>query len=396
MNLHYQNSKLHFGVSETDLTSLVKNYEGPVYVYDLKGIEKRYKSWQQALGEGVSVHYAVKANSNQQVLKKLKSLGAHADVVSGGEIKAALAAGFEPQDIIFSGVGKTVEELTYALDLGIYQINVESPSELRRIAQIAEQKKIKAPIAVRYNPDVNPVTHPYITTGFRENKFGIEQGLLPEIVTLLQNHSTNLELKGFTLHIGSQILDIEVYQEAIQKTKVIFHEFKAMGFELQRFDIGGGLGIHYERADLEAEEVLVRKLGAMVQAELGDLGIEIQTEPGRWIVAHSGVLISQVQYVKSTSYKNFIILDSGMHHLIRPALYGAYHGLWPLCQREGALQVYDIVGPICESSDYFAKNRELTPVQEDDFVVIADAGAYGFSMASLYNAHHLPQEICIE
>lgn len=397
LNLHYKNSQLHFGLSSFNLQTLIEDYDSPFYVYDLKGIADRFIKWNSAFSKGVSVHYAVKANSNLEILKMLKTMGSHVDVVSGGEIKKALEAGFFGRDIIFSGVGKTKAEIELALDSKIYQINVESPAELRRIAEIAKSKSIKAPVSLRFNPDVNPETHPYITTGFRENKFGLDESLLPEVIDLLKNFSSHLDLKGLTLHIGSQILDIQVYREAIQKTRTVFERLQKLGFELTRFDVGGGVGIHYQEQKLAQEEEFVKKFGQMVEQELQGLNVEIQTEPGRWIVAHSGVLITQVQYIKKTPFKNFAIVDSGMHHLMRPALYGAYHSVWPLASHvQNSLKPYDIVGPICESSDFFAKDRTLPELKENDFLVIADAGAYGFSMSSLYNAHGLPREVCLK
>ncbi len=396
LNLHYKNSQLHFGLSSFNLQTLIQDYDSPFYVYDLKGIADRFTKWNLAFTKGASVHYAVKANSNLEILKMLKSMGSHVDVVSGGEIKKALEAGFLGRDIIFSGVGKTKSEIELALDSKIYQINVESPAELRRIAEIAISKGLKAPVSLRFNPDVNPETHPYITTGFRENKFGLDESLLPEVIDLLKTYAQSLDLKGLTLHIGSQILDIHVYREAIQKTRTVFEYLKTLGFEMTRFDVGGGVGIHYQEQKLAQEEEFVKAFGQMVEQELQGLNVEIQTEPGRWIVAHSGVLITQVQYIKKTPFKNFAIVDSGMHHLMRPALYGAYHSVWPLASSgQNSLKPYDIVGPICESSDFFAKDRTLPELKENDFLVIADSGAYGFSMASLYNAHGLPKEICL-
>lgn len=396
MLLRYMNQKLHFGLEPQALESFLTDYQGPLYVYDLKGLQKRVEQYRSFLGSKSQIYYATKANSHLDILKSLKKQGVRLDVVSGGEIDQGIKAGFEAREIIFSGVGKTRQEITQALFLRVHQINVESVEELKRIAEIAKSLRVRAQIAFRMNPEVSPQTHPYITTGFRENKFGLDAQALPELLRILKENTEHLELKGLTMHIGSQITDIEVFQEAIQKTKEMFRHVQSQGFTPSRFDVGGGVGIVYEREDLAGEEKLLRNYGQMVQNELKDLDVEIQCEPGRWLVAHNGVLLCQIQYVKETPYKKFLIVDSGMNHLLRPALYEAHHNIWTLNEPSStAVEVYDVVGPICESSDFLALERALPRCKGGDFLAIADSGAYGMSMASEYNLRALPREICL-
>lgn len=391
--MEYINNELCLGPLKKALTPLCANYMRPIYVYDLDFIAQRFKAMSQAL-PNVRLFYALKANPHVQVLKKLKSLGAGADVVSLGEIKRALESGFSAQDIVYSGVGKTRHEITEALKLDINQINVESLPELVRIGEIAKSLGKKASVALRLNPDISIQTHPYIATGLKDNKFGIELSLLPELIDCLKTYSQSVVLVGVSLHLGSQMLEFSGYQEALLRLKSAYLGLQKEFPSLQRFDFGGGLGIFYDRVDLETEERLLREYAKVTLETLTDLKCELQSEPGRWLVGHCGVLISQVQYVKQTPFKTFVVIDSGMNHLLRPALYEAKHGILPLRKSTDSLKV-DVVGPICESSDFFAKDLTLGKVQEGDFVAIQDAGAYGFSMASIYNLHELPLEICI-
>ena len=389
--LEYRNQELHFGLKQIPIHSFLKNYQHPFYLYDLDGIKKRFEILQKSFQKKVSIHYAMKANFNVHILSALAEAGACVDVVSVGEMKAALMAGFRSEQIIFSGVGKTQHEISFAVQNQIRQINVESPSELRRIIEVCENLKQSVEVCFRMNPDVNPETHPYITTGFRENKFGMDESFLPELVEILKTTSY-VKLVGLTIHIGSQIMDLKVLHEAIVKTKPLFLGLKQQGFPLTRFDVGGGLGIDYQNQDLAMEHKMMQDYARLIENELSDLGCEIQCEPGRWLVGHFGILVAQVQYIKKTQYKNFVIMDTGMNHLMRPSLYKAYHKLWPVKQRSGKEISYDVVGPICESSDFIGLDRKLTPIEEGDFLVISDAGAYGFAMASQYNLQELPEE----
>lgn len=393
MLLNYRQQKLHFG--DFDLSSMTRDYQGPVYIYDLEGIKKRMVFYQQALGKKARIHYAMKANPNLEILRALRGLGAGLDVVSGGEIERGLQAGFAGSDMIFSGVGKTTEEIRMALQQKVHQINVESIQELERIGILAEKAKVKAPIVFRMNPNVNPETHPYITTGFRENKFGLDEQDLPTLLKEIKQNSY-LDLKGLSMHIGSQITALESFQEAVQKTKEMLRKVEGEGFQLSRFDVGGGVGIDYENRDLNQEESFLKNYGTMVQKELADLNVEIQCEPGRWIVGHHGILFCQIQYVKKTPYKNFIIVDTGMNHLLRPALYEAEHAIYKQDGSGTEKEKYDIVGPICESADFLSLGTELQICKSGDFVVVADCGAYGMSMASSYNLRKMPHEYFLE
>lgn len=391
--MEYINNELRFGPLKKDLVSLCANYMRPIYVYDLDFIAQRYQTLSKAL-YGVRLFYAMKANPNFEVLQKFKSLGAGADVVSLGEIKRALESGFTPGDIVYSGVGKTRHEISEALRLGIYQINVESLPELERIGTLAKAIGTKASVALRLNPDIDIKTHPYIATGLKDNKFGMELSLIPALTRCLKAYPESLVLVGVSLHLGSQMLEFSGYQEALNRLKAVYIGLQKEFSTLKRFDFGGGLGIFYDRLDLELEQSLLNDYSKITLETLGDLQCELQSEPGRWLVGHAGVLISEVQYVKETSAKKFVILDAGMNHLIRPTLYEADHLILPLIKKEGSMKT-DIVGPICESSDFFAKDRTLTAVGQGDFVAIMDTGAYGYSMSSVYNLQELPLEICI-
>ena len=381
-----------------DVADAVREHGGtPAYVYDIDAAQARLSRMRASLGDlRASIHYAVKANPCPAVIRAMLEGGAGADVVSGGEVQQALDAGVPASAVIFSGVGKTVAEIRFALDAGVKQINVESPSELRRVAEIAKAMGKTADVAFRMNPDVNPVTHPYITTGFRENKFGMDESFLPDLLDIVRSSGPALRLRGLTLHIGSQLLEIDVLREAIQKTKSVFLSLIAGGHALDRFDVGGGVGIDYSTGQEEPELALMDAYGAMVVAELRDLGCEILFEPGRCLVGRAGLLVGEVQYVKRAPAKTFAIVDTGMHHLLRPALYQARHRVLPLEAREGInVEPYDVVGPICESSDFLARDVQLPTVREGDWLALADAGAYGRSMASQYNAHRFPAEIAI-
>lgn len=390
--LSYKNQCLHWNPGEIDLSRWAG--EDPVYLYNLKQIQSRFelmkKSWPEA-----EIFYAMKANSHPEVLRTLKKSGSGADVVSGGEIRRALENGFSPRQIVFSGVGKSSNEISYSIDLNLYQINVESVPELLRISQISRQKNKKISISLRINPNMSIDTHPYIATGLNENKFGIEISEWPEIKKILKTNHL-VELCGLSLHLGSQMLEFSGWQEALRKTKDFYLEMKKDFSTVERFDVGGGLGIFYDKQDFAAEEKLLQQYVEISRKELASLKARIQTEPGRWLVAHAGVILARVEYVKKTSHKNFLIVNTGMHHLLRPSLYEAFHQILPLKQIKGRdEQLYDVVGPICESADFLGKARRLPEVREGEHVVLLDTGAYGFSMSSDYNLQTPAQEICL-
>lgn len=388
----YKNGALCLNLNQKNLIDFCDGYEGPFYLYDLKFLEQRIQLMQKNLPQ-VDIFYAMKANAHPEILQLMANRGLGADVVSLGEIEAALKAGFSPQKIIYSGVAKTVRELEKSINLGIRQINVESLPELERLIQICQSLKKPMDIALRLNPDIDIQTHPYIATGLRDNKFGIELSMLEQALQLLRQQKF-VNLSGISLHLGSQMHQLEPFKEALLKLKPIFLNLQKE-FGSQVFDIGGGLGIFYEQTDLEKEELLLNQYSEIVRSVFSDIQVQLQTEPGRFLVAHCGYLISQVQYIKQTSYKTFLILDTGMNHLMRPALYEAYHQILPL-KLSSQQKTYDIVGPICESADFLGKERILSEVQQGDFVAIMDAGAYGRSMANEYNLQPMPEEVIID
>ncbi len=395
--LRYENEQLVFGLSDTHIKSFTQSYQGPTYIYDLPSVTHRLKQMQSEL-KNVHIFYAMKANSHPEILSLMASQGIGADVVSLGEIRRAMQSGFAAENIIYSGVGKTRHEIKTALELGISQINVESLPELVRIVEIAKSLQKKAAIALRLNPDVDIKTHPYIATGLKDNKFGMELSLLPNLKKIISENKEHIQFRGISLHLGSQMLEFAGFAEALEKLKNVFLELKAEFPEINAFDIGGGLGVFYEKQDLQSESVLLKQYSEIVfnvLKPLCDQGVNLQTEPGRWLVAHSGVLLTQVQYIKETNHKTFVIVDSGMNHLMRPSLYDAHHGIWSVIETDEKVQA-DLVGPICESGDFFAKDRHMPKLQADDFIVIADTGAYGYSMANHYNLHDLPREIVIK
>ncbi|MCB0362455.1 MAG: diaminopimelate decarboxylase, partial [Bdellovibrionales bacterium] len=334
MTYFYREGELGFesGGRFFSLQDIARRAARPVYVYNLDEVIRRYRLFSAAFDHRAVICYALKANSQPLLLKSLADLGAGADVVSAGEIKQALAAGFSPHKIVFSGVAKEKYEIQLALKSRIRQINVESPAELRRIGQLAREMGCQAPVAFRLNPDVNPETHPYIRTGFRENKFGMDASFLFELEAILKEFSKELKLVGLTLHIGSQIRDIGPLTEAVRKSLPWYDRLGRGSFHLQCFDIGGGLGIDYHNAEESPELRISQDYAFEMRKLLDPLNCEILCEPGRIIVARSGVLLSEVQYIKETPYKRFAMINTGMHHLLRPSLYEAYHRILPLVE----------------------------------------------------------------
>lgn len=399
MGLIYRNGILHFGEdSLTPLEALCTGRHEAFYLYDLDGMRTRARKLKASY-PGLEVHYAMKANSAGRILRTFKAEGTGVDVVSGGEIRCALSHGFEASDVIFSGVGKTRHELELALGLGIKQLNVESPQELARIIGLAKALGKKPRVAFRMNPDVDAKTHPYITTGFRENKFGMGEHFVPELLALLKGAPGVVEPVGLTMHIGSQLTDIQPIEDAIGKTLQVWEQFRAAGFPLQSLDVGGGLGIPYkeEHTIPSRDLALIDGWGAMLKKALKGFSGRVLCEPGRILVGSSGTLLGEVQYVKETPDRSFLILNTGMHHLMRPALYQAHHRVMAVKEgRDRPRKTYDVVGPICESSDVIGKARVLPETHQGEWVAIADAGAYGFSMASTYNEHGLPEQLFLE
>lgn len=405
--LIYENQFLKFENQRDSLANLIRShnkntfgtdgfYNGPMYFYDGSYMAHRAKILQSALPSHTEIYYAVKANDHPKILQLFVQLGLGMDVVSAGELKWSLQQGCSASKIIFSGVGKTEAEILYALKVGIRQLNVESISELKRIDRISKKTGLKAPIGLRVNPDVDPKTHPYIATGLKNNKFGIEGEALAEADRILQENPL-LSFQGFSLHIGSQLVDLSACSEAFDKLKLLIQQWSAKGYQFESLDAGGGLGIYYDRFDEKRERELAFDWGARIKQSWDGLSRRLMVEPGRWLVAHAGVLVTRVEYIKKTQHHTFAIVDTGMHHLLRPALYQAQHRILPLVKKgTGALRNYQVVGPICESSDVINEKAELEELAEGDLLAIVDTGAYGQVMSSFYNRRDAAKEIFLE
>lgn len=371
---------------------LVEKFGTPLYVYSAKTIRRHFRVFDSAFSEIDHLTcYSVKANSNIGILALLAQEGAGADIVSGGELYRAIKAGIPPKKIVFSGVGKTPEEIEFALKEGILLFNVESGQELETLGEIAKRLKIRAPFALRANPDVDPKTHPYISTGLRKNKFGVpEEEVIPLYLKAKEN--PYLEPLGIDAHIGSQLTTVSPFVDALKRLRKLWEELTSLGFELRYIDIGGGLGIPYENE----EPPLPEDYSKAILEVLKGLPVSLILEPGRVIVGNAGILVTKVLYTKSNREKNFIIVDAGMNDLIRPALYQAYHKIIPVVDREEEEIVADVVGPVCESGDFFARDRKIKRVRQGDLLAIMSAGAYGFVMSSNYNSRLRPAEVLVD
>ena len=367
----------------------------PFYVYSTATLVRHFRLFDEALdGTDHLVCYAMKAASNQAILKTLAAEGAGMDVVSGGEYRRARAAGVPGDRIVFSGVGKTADEIRTALEGGIRQFNVESEPEMEVLSAVASQLGKTAPITIRVNPDVDAKTHAKIATGKSENKFGIPISRAREVYALAAS-LPGLEVIGIDVHIGSQLTELEPFETAYKKVAELTETLRADGHNIRRLDLGGGLGIPYARSN-EAPPLPV-DYGALIKRTVGHLGCEIEIEPGRLIVGNAGILVSEVIYVKSGEGRDFLILDGAMNDLIRPAMYEAYHDIIPVIEpAAGSEQApYDIVGPVCESGDTFARQRMMPPLDAGDLVAFRSAGAYGAVMASEYNSRPLIPEVLV-
>lgn len=398
MVLDYVGDRLYFGCEpQVCLAEFVAERTEPCYLYDLRHFTERYRRFQSAFADlPHTIHYAVKANAHPVFLRRVVALHGGADVVSAGELQRALDSGVPPEQIIFSGVGKSHAELRLALTSGIKQINIESVGELRRIVALAKALNRPARIAFRFNPSVDAETHPYIATGFRSHKFGIDTEAVMDCLTLVRQSAQWVQVVGVSLHIGSQIVDVENFAEALRNTRPLVETLREQGFPLATFDVGGGFGIYYDTGDEARELENFARYAEIIRQGVQGLAGEVLFEPGRFLVARCGVLLARVEYVKTTPYKTFVIVNTGMHHLIRPALYQAHHRILPVVRRIAQRRTVDVVGPLCESSDFLAQGIELPEVQEGDWLAIADAGAYARSMASEYNLHPFPDEEFIE
>jgi len=396
----------HFGVrdgaihcEDVPLERIVERTGTPTYVYSRDTIQRHFQQLSDAFG-GVEtlICYSVKANANLAVLQTLRELGAGFDVVSGGELFRALQAGGHPKKIVFAGVGKSAEDIAFALDSRILMFNVESEPELRTIGRIAAARGETADIALRVNPDVDPKTHRYITTGKAETKFGIDLATAGKLADQLPEIG-GVRMVGVHAHIGSQITDVKPYTEAMKKTLAFADACRDRGNPIEWINMGGGFGIYYRGK----EALPARDYGDVILPMLLDSGYRLVIEPGRFIVGNAGVLVTRVLYVKQSGAKRFIICDAAMNDLIRPSLYSAHHEVWPVDSEfemgseaaEAASSPADVVGPICESGDFFALDRMLPPVEAGDLLAIFSAGAYGMVMASNYNGRPRPAEVLV-
>lgn len=386
----YQNGELH--AEALPLSAIADQYGTPCFVYSRHAIEQAWLAWDQALaGTPHLVCYAVKANSNLAVLNLLARLGAGFDIVSVGELERVLAAGGEPSRIVFSGLGKTAEEMRRALEVGIHCFNVESSAELERLQQVAAGMNLKAPVSLRVNPDVDAMTHPYISTGLKENKFGIDIAKAPEVYRRAAQ-MPNIRICGVDCHIGSQLTDDTPLIDALDRLLALIDQMAAEDIHIGHLDLGGGLGVTYRD---EVPPTPAAYLGK-VRKHLAGRDLTVLVEPGRSIVANAGVLLTRVNLLKPTEHKNFAIIDAAMNDLIRPALYSAWMGIDAVTPRTDVAALHwDVVGPVCETGDFLGKDRELA-LAEGDLLAVRSAGAYGFVMSSNYNTRARAAEVMVD
>jgi len=371
------------------VTDLMVEYGSPIYIYSRAQIESNWQQFDQAFGDHPHlICYAVKANSNLGVLNVLAKLGSGFDIVSIGELERVIAAGGKPGRCVFSGVSKTKTEIQRALELGIYCFNVESAAELDSVESTAKLMSTKAPISIRINPDVDANTHPYIATGLKENKFGVSINRALELYKKAEL-SKHLDVFGLDYHIGSQITEVSPFIEALEKALELISELKAEGIKMSHIDIGGGVGITYN----EEKTINIEKYVQSVLDKVGDL--EVLLEPGRAIVGNAGIFVTQVEYLKQGGVKSFAIIDGAMNDLQRPSLYGSYHQAIAVEDNsKGIKDTWDLVGPICETGDFLAKDRELT-LEQGDYIALMSAGAYGFVLSSNYNSRPRVAEVMV-
>ncbi|MEL6644543.1 MAG: diaminopimelate decarboxylase [Pseudomonadota bacterium] len=389
----YKDGILH--AEDVPVPDIAATVGTPFYCYSTATLTRHYQLFDEALsGLDHLVCYAMKSNSNQAILKLMGDLGAGMDVVSGGEYLRAKAAGIPGDRIVFSGVGKTGDEMHLALEGGIRQFNVESEPEMQLLSAIAVSMNTTAPITIRVNPDVDARTHAKIATGKSENKFGIPIARARDVYRMAAD-LPGIEVIGIDVHIGSQLTELEPFETAYLKVAELTRQLRADGHDIRRLDLGGGLGIPYARSN-EAPPLPI-EYGALIKRTVGDLGCEIEIEPGRLISGNAGILVSSVIYVKSGEGRDFLILDAAMNDLIRPAMYEAWHDIVPVLEASAGIETaaFDIVGPVCETGDTFAKAREMPPVQAGELVAFRSAGAYGAVMSSEYNTRPLIPEVLV-
>jgi diaminopimelate decarboxylase len=378
------------------LPAIADQFGTPAYVYSRAALEASLREFQDVLGshpagKGALVCYAVKANSNLAILNVFARLGAGFDIVSGGELQRVLAAGADPKKVVFSGVGKTADEMKLALDVGIFCFNVESAAELERLNDVASQCGKKAPISLRVNPNVDPKTHPYISTGLKGAKFGVAYD---NALALYRRAAAlpNIEVTGIDCHIGSQLLDPSPFVEALDRILALVDQMAAEGIHIHHLDLGGGLGIKY---NAEQVQPTVASYLTPLLDKLAGRGLQVVLEPGRRLVGNAGLLLTRIEYLKQGEAKNFAIIDAAMNDLMRPALYEAWHDILPVVPRTGSATEYDVVGPVCETGDFLGQARPLT-VEAGDLLAVMSAGAYGMAMASNYNTRPRAVEVMVD
>lgn len=386
----YRNGEMH--VENIKVSEIAESVDTPFYLYSSASLAYQFNQFKDAFGEiDLLICYAVKANTNQAVIKTLGDLGAGADVVSEGEMRRVLKAGIPASKIVYSGVAKTVQEMTFALKQGIYQFNVESEPELYQLSELAASMERTADITFRVNPDVDAKTHAKISTGKSENKFGVPWTSVREICQKASD-LPGINLVGLDLHIGSQITELDPFEEAFTRITGLIETLREDGHDITRLDLGGGLGIPYEGDDFPP---LPKEYAEMVKRVTDHLGCRIIIEPGRFLVGNAGILVSKVVYVKEGEDRKFLIVDAAMNDLVRPSMYDAYHGIVPVVQNDKESVLYDIVGPVCETGDSFATNRLVTPMKSGDLLAIRSVGAYGAVMSSTYNTRKLIPEVLV-
>ena len=389
-HFHYQNGELY--CEQVPVSRIAAKMGTPFYLYSSATLSHHYQVFDAAFqGFPHLVCFAVKANANLAILRLLARQGAGADIVSGGELHRALKAGVDPAKIVYSGVGKRPGEIRAALQAGILLFNMESSQELEAINRIAGRLGKKARVGLRINPDIDPQTHPYISTGLKKNKFGID------IERALEDYRRARELPfltvlGVACHIGSQITEVSPFVEALERLKELIARLKNLGIAIRYLDLGGGLGIRYDQEEPPPPD----EYGGKIVARLRDLNVTLILEPGRVLVGNAGILVTKVLYTKESGVKHFIIVDAGMNDLARPSLYGSYHGVWPVAKGSRPRVKASLVGPICESGDFLAKDRQMPAFAPGELVAVMSAGAYGFSMSSNYNARPRVAEILVQ
>lgn len=387
---NYRNGELY--AEDVPVREIAAKVGTPVYIYSYNTLVRHFKAYEEAFNGFPHITcFALKANSNTAVLKLFSKMGGGADVVSGGELFRALKSGIPAKKIVYAGVGKTEEEIKYALKSKILMFNVESEDELRVIDRIAGKMKVKAPVALRINPDIDPMTHPYISTGLKKHKFGLPIENALEYYKLAQGLK-NITIVGIHKHIGSQLTKVSPFVDALKRILSLIDDLTKQGIEISYLDIGGGLGITYYDETPPIPSQLAKSILPLVKGRK----VTLILEPGRSIVGNAGILVTKVLYLKKGEDKDFIIVDAGMNDLIRPSIYNAYHHIQPVLKNRKDTIFGDVVGPICESGDFLAKDREIQSVQQGEFLAVMSAGAYGFTMASNYNSRPRAEEVLVK